>query len=279
MSKVQPIKTYLLLFVIPLLLLSCATTGPGGKQSFIIIPTSQEVDIGAGMAEQVEQQEKIFGDTVWQNYLNEVGQKIAAVSDRKDITWHFKVIESDQINAFAAPGGYIYFYTGLLREMDNEAEMAAVVAHEISHVVGRHSIKRVQTALGVAAVYQLVFGEEGASDVMNLAIGVGMNLLFADYSRDNEREADEFGIHYMVRAGYDPQGAVGMFEKLAALGGGGDYGVFEKLASSHPETQERIRNAKAQIRTMQPLPPGITLGKERYTRMLTRLPTKRQDEG
>lgn len=275
MFKVIFPRVIFALLALSILTLSCATTGPGGKQSLIIIPTSQEVAIGQGMAEQVEKEEKILADTVWQNYLNDVGQKIAAVSDRKDIKYYFKVIESDQINAFAAPGGYIYFYTGLLREMDNEGEMAAVMAHEISHVVGRHSIKRLQTALGVATAYQLVFGEDGTSDVLNVAIGVGMNLLMADYSRDNEREADQYGIHYMVKAGYDPQGAIGMFEKLAALGGGGEYSVFEKLASSHPETQERIRNAKTQIASMQPLPTGLTLGQTRYEQMLKRLPAKK----
>ncbi|UCE25735.1 MAG: M48 family metalloprotease [Candidatus Zixiibacteriota bacterium] len=275
MSNKRALLTVTLLVVLPLFLLSCATTGPGGKQSFILIPTGQEVAIGAGMAEQVEQQEKVFADTIWQNYLNNVGQKIAVVCDRKDIEYHFKVIESDQINAFAAPGGYIYFYTGLLREMENEAEMAAVMAHEISHVVGRHGIKRLQTTLGVAAAYQLVFGEEGASDVLNVAIGIGMNLMFADYSRDNEREADEYGIHYMVQAGYHPDGAIGMFEKLAALGGGGEHNVFEKLASTHPATQERIRNAKTQIAGMQPLPADVTLGEAKYRQMLGRIPAKK----
>ena len=271
----KPKMTVSLLFAVLLLSLSCATTGPGGKQSLIIIPTSQEVAIGAGMAQEVEQTEKIFGDTLWQNYLNEVGQKIARVCDRKDIEYHFKVIDSDQINAFAAPGGYIYFYTGLLREMDNEAEMAAVMAHEISHVVGRHGIKRLQATLGVAMAYQLVIGEEGGSDVLNAAIGIGMGLMFADYSRDNEREADEFGIHYMVKAGYHPDGAMGMFNTLAELGGGGGHNVFESLASSHPATQERIANAKAQIAGMRPLPSGVTLGQTRYQQMLGRLPAKK----
>ncbi len=276
MFRSKPKVTVSLLFAVLLLSLSCATTGPGGKQSFIIIPTGQEVAIGAGMAQEVEQTEKIFGDTVWQNYLNEVGQKIAKVSDRKDIEYHFKVIESDQINAFAAPGGYVYFYTGLLREMDNEAEMAAVMAHEISHVVGRHGIKRLQASLGVAMAYQLVFGEEGGSEVLNAAISIGMGLMFADYSRDNEREADEYGIHYMVQAGYHPDGALGMFNTLAELGGGGgEYSVFEKLASSHPATQERISNAKAQIGAMHPLPSGVTLGQTRYQQMLRRLPAKK----
>ncbi len=257
------------------ILISCATTGPGGKKSLIIIPTSQEVAIGAGMAQQVEQTEKALADPQWQSYLNEIGQKIVAVSDRKDIEYHFTVIESDQVNAFAAPGGYIYFYTGLLREMDNEAEMAAVVAHEISHVVARHGIKRLQTSLGIAAAYELAFGEEGAGDVLNAAIGLGMNLAFADYSRDNEREADAFGIIYMTEAGYNPRGALGMFDKLAALSGGdGGSNVFENLARSHPQTQERIANAEQQIRDMGQLPDRLTFNEARYQQMLRRLPDK-----
>ncbi len=253
------------------LLLGCATTGPGGKKSFIIVPTSQEVAIGAGMAQEVERTEKVLADSVWQSYLNEVGQKIVAVCDRTDIEYRFTVIESDQINAFAAPGGFVYFYTGLLRRMENEAEMAAVMAHEISHVVGRHGVKRLQGALGVGLAYQLAFGGQD-SQVLEAAVAIGMNLVFSGYSRGNEREADNFGIHYMVKAGYDPHGAVMMYEKLAALGGAGYSNVFEKLAATHPETQERIANAKAQIAEMEPLPSNLTLGKERYQQMLTRLP-------
>jgi len=265
---------FLLAAMTAVALLSCATTGPGGKKSLIIIPTGQEVGIGAGMAEQVETTETVLPDSLWQNYLDGVGQSIVRVCDRQDIDYHFKVIESDQVNAFAVPGGYVYFYTGLLREMDNEAEMAAVMAHEISHVVGRHGIKRLQQALGVALAYQLVFGGEGAGEAMDAAIGVGMTLVFAGYSRDAEREADQFGIHYMVGAGYDPQGAIGMFETLAELGGGDSSNVFESLARSHPETQERIANAHAQIAEMQ-LPAGLTLNESRYQQMLRRLPPKK----
>ena len=254
-----------------MLILSCATTGPGGKTSLIFVPVSQEIAIGSGMAQQVEEQEKVFEDSYWQDYINEVGQKIVAVCDRKDIEYHFKVIESNQINAFAAPGGYIYFYTGLLAQMDNEAEMAAVMAHEISHVVGRHGIKRLQTMLGVSLVYQLAFGGEGASEVVNSAIGIGMGLTFSSYSRSNEHEADDYGMTYMVRAGYDPNGAVTMYEKLAALGGG-EQNVFEQLAASHPETKERIANAKLRVENMQPLPNPLTLGTEKYNLMKSRLP-------
>jgi len=264
-----------LVVVISTIILSCATTGPGGKTSFIAIPTGQEVAIGAGMAEEIAKTEKVLADSLWQKYLNEVGQKIVSVSDRKDITYHFTVIESDQVNAFAAPGGYVYFYTGLLREMHSESEMAAVMAHEISHVVGRHSIKRVQSAMGVALAYDLVFGGDNPSAAIDAAIGIGLNLAFTGYSRDAEREADQFGIHYMVKAGYEPKGAEAMFETLARLGSAGSGGVFEKLASSHPETQERIANAKTQISGMAPLPTGLMSGETRYREMLKRLPPKK----
>lgn len=253
------------------LILSCATTGPGGKKSFIVIPESQEIAIGQGMAEEVSQTEKRLNDEVWQTYLSDIGQKIVSVSDRQNIEYHFTVIESEQINAFAAPGGYVYFYTGLLKKMDNEAELAAVMAHEISHVVGRHSVKRLQAAMGVQLAYALVFGEDGASEALNSAIGIGMGLTFATYSRENEREADAFGISYLVKAGYNPQGAVTMYEKLAELGGNSDTDIFEQLASTHPDTQERINNAKLAIQKMYPLPQSLTFNTKKYEEMKARL--------
>jgi predicted Zn-dependent protease len=257
-----------------LVMVSCATTGPGGEKSLILIPTSYEVQIGEGMAQQVAETETKLPDQQWQDYLNEVGQKLVAVSDRNDIEYHFTVIESDQINAFAAPGGYVYFYTGLLKLMDNEAEMAAVMAHEISHVVARHGIKRLQTAMGAQLAYQLVFGKDNNSEALNAAISVGLGLAFAGYSRDAEREADRYGIIYMQKAGYDPHAAESMFQKLMSAGEAGSGSVFEKLASSHPESQERIDNAQVQIAEMSPLPANLRTGKDRYQTMVQRLPSK-----
>ncbi|MBD3258821.1 M48 family metalloprotease, partial [candidate division GN15 bacterium] len=221
-------------------------------------------------AQQINQSERIHPDTVWQNYLTSIGRQIVEVSDRQDIEYHFTVIESDQINAFAAPGGYIYFYTGLLKLMDSEAELASVMAHEISHVVARHGVKRLQAAMGVTLAYELIFGGEEQSEALNAAIGIGLGLASAGYSRANEREADEYGMTYMIRAGYHPEGMVSMFEKLADAGGGGDRDVFEAMAASHPETQERIHNAQERISGMQ-LPGDLTYGRDTYQRMLQRL--------
>ncbi len=103
-----------------------------------------------------------------------------------------------------------------------------------------------------------------------------MGLAMAGYSREAEREADNFGIQYMVKAGYDPNGAITMFDKLAKLGGGGSSNVFESMSSSHPETAERIANATKEIADMNPKPTGLTLGKDRYARMLKRLPAKKK---
>ena len=265
---------WLKLALIPVvLLLSCATTGPGGKQSLVLIPTGQEVAIGAQMAQQVEATEKRLQDSTWQVYLTEIGNRIVRICDRQDIEYHFTVIESDVVNAFAAPGGYIYFYTGLLREMDSEAELAAVMAHEISHVVARHGIKRLQKALGVALAYELVLGGN-SSETIEAAVGVGMGLLFAGYSREAEREADNFGLYYMIKAGYDPNGMLDMFATLTELGGGGSTNLFERLARSHPETEERIANTRTQLMLQQPLAPSLVMSRDKYQTMLRRLPAK-----
>jgi predicted Zn-dependent protease len=268
--SVKKIAAYIVISVV-LFLISCTTTGPGGDKSFVILPTSAEISIGQGMAEEVAKTEKKLPDEQWQSYLNEVGQKIVKVCDRQDLEYTFTVIESDQINAFAAPGGYVYFYTGLLREMKTEAEMAAVMAHEISHVVARHSAKQIQTSMGAQLAYALVFGGKEQSQARDLAVNLGMALAMSGYSRDMEREADKFGGIYMVKAGYNPNGMVSMLETLARLGGSGGSS-FEQLLSSHPDTQERIKNAKKEVTELSPLDPNLTFGQQRYQQMLARLP-------
>jgi predicted Zn-dependent protease len=264
-------KRYQIFFSVFVLatLCGCVATGPEGKTSLVIIPTSQEVAIGEAMAQEIATTEKKLPDSVWQSYLTEVGRRLVQVCDRKDIEYRFTVIESDQINAFAAPGGYVYFYTGLLHMMDNEAELASVMAHEISHVVARHGAKRLQAALGVSLAYELVFGKN-SSQTMQAAVGVGMSLLFANYSRENEREADDYAVTYMIRSGYDPSAMETMFGKLASSGT--EQNAFEKLVSSHPETQDRIRDTRAAVARKKPLPPNLSLGRERYQQMVKRLP-------
>jgi predicted Zn-dependent protease len=251
--------------------LACVTTGPGGDTSLIIISDEEEVAIGKEVDADVRSKEKIFGDAQWQSYLNEVGQKIVSVSDRQGIEYHFAVIESDQINAFATPGGYVYFYTGILKLMEDESEMAAVLAHEISHVVARHSVQHLQKALGIQLLASVALGEKSAG-ALGQVTGVLAGLWLNGYGRSYELQADEYGVHYMKEAGYNPDGARTMFHKLATLSGGGEQGWFEKLTTSHPDTQERLTKINAQIAAMPRSVDNLPKNKERYSTMKKRLP-------
>lgn len=259
--------------VIVALLTACVTTGPGGKTSLLLFGSDYEVGLGSSVNQQILEQEKLLDDSLWQGYVSGIGQRIVKVCDRTDIEYHFGVIDSDQVNAFALPGGYIYFYTGLLRIMDSEAQLAAVMAHEISHVVARHGMKRVQKALIAQLGYSVVFGDSESSQVRDAALAISLNLLFSEYSRAAESEADQYGILYMKNAGYNPQGAVEMFTRLAAAGEH-DPNMFEKMMSSHPQTQDRINRATAQIQGFGQLPGGLETGASRYSEMLARLPEK-----
>jgi len=264
-------RKYALVIIVPILalLLSCATTGPGGKKSVILISDSQEIGLGQEFDKQVRSESKILADQDWQNYFNEVGQKIVAVSDRPNIEYHFTVIESDDINAFATPGGYVYIYTGLLKLMNTEAELVAVTAHEISHIVARHGVKRLQQAMGIDILYQIVVGESDTK-TLQTAIGLGLTVALSGYSRANEREADQYGILYMTNAGYNPTGAINMFERLASVSEG-QRNFFENMFATHPETQERIDNARAEIAQFPADVKTRDLGKGRYDLMKGRL--------
>ena len=234
---------FLLLFII-----SCVTTGPGGKTDFIFISTAEEVEIGKQVVVDVESKEKLLKNTTVQNYVNEVGQKIARVCDRTDVEYTFKVIDKEDINAFACPGGFIYVYTGLLDILDNEAQLAAVLAHEISHVVARHSVKKLQNIYGYSILAQIALGDktEGvAGDIVNVAA----MLILQGYSRDNEFEADKYGILYARNAGYNPKGMIQVFEKFEKMQGNPPPAVLG-LLSSHPPAAERIRRGGSEINSI-----------------------------
>jgi len=144
----------------------------------------------------------------------------------------------NQINAFALPAGFLYVYTGLLLAADNEAELAGILAHEIGHVVGRHSANQLATQLGLNILVSLALGEN-SEELASLAAQAGTSGALARFSRDDEREADAFGVKYTIAAGYDPRGLLTFFEKLKKLEGRRQSGL-ESLLSSHPATQERI---------------------------------------
>lgn len=227
------------------LIIGCATTGPGGKKSLILIPTDSEVQIGKEVAADVEKSEKVLNNTTVQNYVNKVGQKIAKVCDRKNLKYKFKVLDNDEINAFACPGGFIYIYSGLLKVFDNEAQLSAVLAHEVGHVVARHSIKRLQAMYGYAIVMEVALGPKMGKTARQM-VDAATGLIMQGYGRENEYEADNLGVLYSKKAGYNPKGMIQVFQKFKAMEGK-PPNAFEQLLASHPPAKDRIANANRQI--------------------------------
>jgi predicted Zn-dependent protease len=264
------ISVFFIVFVaVGLLLFNCATTGPGGKKSLILIGTKDEIAIGQNFAKEVESQNKVTQDTILDNYVNQVGQKVASISDRKDIQYHFKVLESPEINAFACPGGFIYVYTGLLKVMDNEAQLAGVLGHEIGHVVARHSVKRLQQVLGLQVLLSLTLGE--SSELTQKAVGTGITLIMQGYSRQNEFEADYDGTLYMTKAGYNPEGMLQLFEKFKAMEKERKSTFIDELLASHPPTPERITKVEGETKSLNLTDKRLVLGQESYQKIKSRL--------
>jgi len=264
-------KTHRLVRMIGVLLLlfGCATTGPGGKKSVILISTADEVEIGKQMAQEVESKEAVLDDPVVQGFISQVGKKVAQASDRKDLAWHFKVLRNKEVNAFALPGGYVYVYTGLLKGMDSEAELAGALGHEIGHVVARHSVKKLQTMYGLDVLMQIA-GVEKMSKAAQVAIQMGSVLVLQGYSRADEFEADYDGTYYEYKAGYSPVGMRNLLATLKSLEKQ-EPGALEKLLATHPPTSDRIAQVDSCIAKLPPNAKSLPVGQNSFQPILQRL--------
>jgi len=206
----------------------------------------KEIAIGKSMAQQVEAQSKLVDDPVISEYVNRVGQNLVRNSDAK-VPFTIKVIDSDEVNAFALPGGFFFVNSGIIMEADEEAEMAGVMAHEIAHVAARHGTR--QATRGELANYltiPLIFLGGWAGYGIRQAAGLVIPVGFMKFSRSFEREADELGLQYMYKAGYDPAAFVTFFEKIQAKEKR-KPGTLGKLFSSHPQTPDRIAATQQEI--------------------------------
>ncbi|MDQ3798918.1 MAG: M48 family metallopeptidase [Acidobacteriota bacterium] len=203
----------------------------------------KELALGRQLAMQVEQQAKIVEDPVITEYVNRVGQNIVLHSDAK-IPFTIKVIQGDEVNAFALPGGYFYVYTGLILAADNEAELAGVMAHEIAHVAARHAMENSGkgTLLNYGILAGIIFGGGIASTILQNVGGIGSSLAFFKFSRGAEVEADKLGVQYLYAAGYDPTAMSTMFEKLASRNKKKPNSLA-KLFSTHPQSADRRDNS------------------------------------
>jgi len=190
------------------------------------------------MAGSINQQYKPLNDAKITAYVQSLGARIASVCDRRDIEYHFGVVNDPQVNAFAAPGGYVYVTAGLLAAAENEAELVVVLGHEVGHVAARHAAQRIQTQFGLSLAAQILKIDQKSAAFQNM-VGLGMNLAVQGYSRENEYEADHLGALYACRLGYDPKAEVTFFAKLIKLQKA-EPSVMEIWFASHPATGNRI---------------------------------------
>ena len=206
----------------------------------------KEIALGKQMAQEVERQAKIVDDPIIAEYVNRVGQNLVRNSDAK-VPFTIKVIDSEEINAFALPGGFFFVNTGILLNADNEAEMAGVMGHEIAHVAARHGTRQASAAQTARlATIPLIFmggwAGYGAYQAMSIAVPMG----FLQFSKAYESEADMLGLEYMYKAGYDPTAFVDFFEKVQSQEKR-KPGTMSKVFSTHPPTEDRIKHSQAII--------------------------------
>ncbi len=260
---------FLSLSFLSVLLLTCSTNPVTGQRELGLVSAQQEVALGEQHYGPTTQSQggEYEVDPGLSEYVNQVGQRLAAVSDR-DLPYEFVVINSSVPNAWALPGGKLAINRGLLLELNNEAELAAVLGHEIVHAAARHGAQAMER--GMLLQGAMVATAIAASDTQyaGLIVGgaqLGAQLVSQRYGRDAEREADAYGIRYMVEAGYNPEAAVSLQETFVRLSEGRNLGWLEGLFASHPPSMERVENNRALLQEIRAQ--GFTggdLGAERY---------------
>jgi predicted Zn-dependent protease len=208
--------------------------------------TDTEIKIGRMYSAQIDKSVKFVTDPVVTEYVNRVGQNIVKHSDCK-VPFTIKVIDADEINAFALPGGFFYVNSGLLLNADEEAELAGVMAHEIAHVCAHHAVRQMTRAsYAQLGSMPLIFIGGWAGYGLNEAASVGIPVTFLKFSREFESQADYLGVQYMYRAGYDPQAFISFFEKVHALEKR-KPGMVSKAFADHPQTPDRILRSQEEI--------------------------------
>lgn len=252
-----------------LLLIAACTMNPAtGERQLTLMSESQEIQMGAQTHPEVLASFGAYDDPELQAYVQELGAKIAATSERPELNWTFTVLDDPVVNAMALPGGYIYVNRGILAHFNSEAELVSVLGHEIGHVTARHSVEQMsraqlaQLGLGVAAV---------ASEEFRQYAGLasqGLNVLFLKFGRDDENQSDALGLRYMTRAGYDPYEMPKVFATLDRVSQSHGLRGTPEWLSTHPDPGNRIGNIDARIGRLPPELQQGTVGRESYLNRL-----------
>jgi predicted Zn-dependent protease len=231
-----------------------------------------EIKIGKQYSMQVENSVKLVQDPVVNEYVNRIGQNLVRNSDAQ-VPFTIKVIDSDEINAFALPGGFFYVNSGLILAADEEAELAGVMAHEISHVAARHGMRQMTRAnWAQIGTIPLIFIGGGIGYGIYEASGLALPLTFMKFQRNFEAEADYLGLQYMYKTGYDPQAFISFFEKIQAKEKK-KPGTIAKAFASHPQTPDRIAASQKEIATILPARPQYIVTTSEFDDVKSRLAT------
>jgi beta-barrel assembly-enhancing protease len=212
----------------------------------------REAEMGRKYARAVEENAEVIHDPLLTDYVNRLGQNLVRNSDAQ-VPFTIKVIASDELNAFALPGGFLYVNSGLILSVQNEAELAGVMAHEIAHVAARHATRQMtRKHIFDLASIPVVFLSGGVGIVVQEALNVGTPLGVTKFSRSFETEADYLAVQYMYKAGYDPQALVAFFERVQKLQRHNPGGVIARAFSTHPQTASRIKKTQNEIAKILP---------------------------
>ena len=244
----------------------------GGKGLGNWYSLEKEIAMGKEYAAQVEASAKLVQDPVVTEYVNRIGQNLVRNSDAR-VPFTIKVIDSDEINAFALPGGFFYVNSGLILAADEEAELAGVMAHEIAHVAARHATRQMtRSQLANLASIPLIFVGGGLGYAIRSAAGIGLPLTFLSFSRGFEAQADYLGLEYMYKSGYDPQAFMSFFEKVQAKEKK-KPGSLAKAFSTHPQTPDRISRSQEEISKVLPARDQYVINTSEFDDVKARLAT------
>lgn len=226
------------------IVVSCAVNPVTGKRDFVLLTEADEIQLGRQTDAEVVATYGILENPQLQTYVGDLGQRLARVSHRPQLPYSFKVLDSPVINAFAVPGGYVYLTRGILAYLNNEAELAGVMGHEIGHITARHTAKQYSKAM--VAGLGLEVGKALSAEFRKFApyVEFGVGMLFLKFSRDDERQADELGVTYSTKAGYDASNMANFFVTLERLQPSSAQGLPDWF-STHPNPPSRIKNIQS----------------------------------
>src|SRR5688500_4848049 len=219
----------------------CARNPVTGKRQVVLMTEAQEIAMGKEADPQIIQQFGLYEDKALQAFINEKGKAMAAISHRPNLDYQFRIVDSDVINAFAVPGGYVYFTRGIMAHFNNEAEFAGVLGHEIGHITARHSVAQQRNAIlgQIGLIGGIILKPELAQYAEQASQGLGLLLL--KFGRDAERESDRLGVEYSTKINYDAQQMANFFNTLERKSAESGSGELPGFLSTHPNPGDRNR--------------------------------------